>query len=100
MSNELISGRAAALLEFFPAAARTRVVSADFRAIRRLLAEITRFAPRLEDGPSQMGILDQRVGKDPDDRAGKVFQARLPLALLVVGLRKPWGGEKCEHHKH
>ena len=100
MSNKAISGRAAALFELFPAAARTGVVSSDVPAIRRLLIEITRFAPRLKDGSSQMGILDQRIGKDPDNRVGKLLQTRLPFALLVVGIRKRRGGKKCEHHQY
>ncbi len=70
MRDEFISGRTAALLELFPAAAGTGVVSADCLASRRFLAEIARFAPRLKDGPPQVGILDQRIGKDRDDCFG------------------------------
>lgn len=93
MRDEFISGRAAALFELFLAAARAGIVSANVPANRWLLVEIARFAPRLKDGPPQVGILDQRIGENHDDRFGELFQARLALALLMVGIRKRRGGK-------
>ena len=94
MRDEFISGHAATLLELFPAAARTGVVSANCLVSRRLLAEIIRFATRLKDGPPQVGILNQRIEENHDDRVGELFQAHLPLALLVEGICKRRGGKK------